>query len=230
MTSSTQKEEVYSTGFLIGLAVVAIVLFLVAGYLWFFRTPDPGPLATIPDRETSISTQAGPASAGTDVLPPAEAGGPPAVGVAPDEATSTSEMGTIEGQVALEGRNNHSGIDVLVDDAPATTTDVEGAFQVTVPIGAHTVRAGRLGFAAAETTVDVPAGASAALPFVTLPAGDTDGDADIDLFDIVRCAINLGQPAPAGMEYADVNGDGVIDMYEIGVIHRNYRTLEPITW
>ena len=252
MAASTQQEA-YPNWFLAVLAVAAGVLLLVAGYLWLIRPPLVGPLATIP------TPTARPAERPTVVvevtITPGEGVGATAtpgesVGVtttpeeklvqAPTEepqemATATPPgavaTGTITGRVRLEARKVYADVQILVNNEPAGSTDGSGAFQVDVPAGVYTVRARHLGYVPAEASaVRVRAGQVVRLADITLPAGDTDADEDVDLFDMVRCAANLRRPPPPGMEFADINGDGIIDIREIVIIHRNYRTVRPVVW
>lgn len=147
-------------------------------------------------------------------------------------ALSTGEaMGTIEGEVALEGREHFSGIALLVDGTWAATTDASGAFRLAVPAGHHRVGARYPAYMSIEAAdVEVRAGQVTRLPAVSLKAGDTDGDGDVDLFDVVRCVINLGQPAVPGDTHADINGDGVVDLRDVILTQRNYRGTGPAPW
>lgn len=188
-----------------GLALTATTVVVVTG------TPAPRP----PASPTTM-----PAATGTAVVvmpsgPPGEAG----------------DMGTIEGQVALQGRQRHTGIMLLVNGAPAGTTDATGAFHLTVPAGHHAVRASYSGYIAAEAPdVEVRAGEMTSMPAISLRAGDTDHDGDVDLYDVVRCAINFGRKVPAADTHADVNEDGVIDLRDVILVQRNYRGIGPAPW
>jgi len=145
--------------------------------------------------------------------------------VAPGEA---GDVGAVEGQLALEGRTLFSGITLLVDGTPAATTDASGAFRFTAPVGAYTVAARYPGYMSIEAGgVEVQIGETTRLPAVGLRAGDTDEDGDIDLFDVVRCVINLGQQ---GTTHADVNSDGKVDLRDVILTQRNYRGVGPAPW
>lgn len=52
--------------------------------------------------------------------------------------------------------------------------------------------------------------------FVSIP-GDVDGDRDVDIFDIVRMAVNYScsQPDPCYDPNSDIDGDGDIDIFDI---------------
>jgi len=145
--------------------------------------------------------------------------------VAPGEA---GDAGAVEGQLTLEGRTLFSGITLLVSGTPAATTDASGAFRLTAPAGSYTVAARYPGYMSVEAGgVEVQAGETTRLPAVGLRAGDTDADGDIDLFDVVRCVINLGQERTT---HADVNSDGKVDLRDVILTQRNYRGVSPAPW
>lgn len=166
-------------------------------------TPTPGPAATA----TSAVV--------IPLAPPGEAGA----------------AGTVEGQLALEGRTLFSGTTLLVDGMPAATTDEAGDFRLVVPAGQHTVAARHPGYITIEATgVEVRPGDTTRLPATELRAGDTDEDGDVDLFDVVRCVIGLGQKSQARTMHADVNGDGTVDLRDVILAQRNYRGVSPAPW
>ncbi|MFQ5854039.1 MAG: hypothetical protein ACE5LU_00125 [Anaerolineae bacterium] len=265
MTVSSQ-EGFRRTWFLGGLFVVAIVLVITALFLRFLRTPDAGPIETVPT--ATVTTEAGLAtmtSRPTTVVegtasPVPSARRTTSVELTPSstvelattattvaEATVTptasplvtppgvpggaGDTGTIEGQIALQGRNNRVGITLLVDGTPMDTTDASGTFRLNVPAGRFAVRASYPGHIAIEAPdVEVRVGEVTRLPATSLPAGDADRDGDVDLYDMVRCAIGLGRLVPATGPHADVNGDGVIDLRDIILTQRNYRDASPLPW
>lgn len=145
--------------------------------------------------------------------------------VAPGEA---GDAGAVEGQLALEGRTLFSGITLLANGTSAALTDASGSFRLTVPAGRYTVTARHPGYVTIEATdVEVRAGDTTRLPLAVLRAGDTDADGDIDLFDVVRCVINLGQERTT---HADVNSDGKVDLRDVILTQRNYRGVSPAPW
>ncbi len=232
MAASTRQKS-YPNWFLAVLAVAAGALLLMAGYLWLVRPPQVGPLATIPT--PSVSPEERPTLVVEVTVTPEErvvrAPTQESQKMPPVTPLVPAATGTIAGRVTLEGRKGYADIQILVNNEPAGTTDEMGIFQVDVPAGVYTVRAWRLGYVPAEAVgVEVQAGQVVRLADIILPAGDTDADEDVDLFDMVRCAVNLRQPPPPGMEFTDINGDGIIDFREIVMIHRNYRTVRPVVW
>ncbi len=143
----------------------------------------------------------------------------------------TGNRGTVEGRVTLQGRERYAGITLLVNGTPAGSTDELGVFQLILPPGHYTVRASYPAYIAIEAPdVEVRAGEVVSLPQGLLHAGDTDRDSDIDLFDVVRCAIDFGKAVPEADSHADVNGDGVIDLRDVTLAQQNYREIGPAPW
>ncbi|MFQ5593768.1 MAG: hypothetical protein ACE5HA_06435 [Anaerolineae bacterium] len=165
-----------------------------------------------------------------------EATGTPAVAPAPTATFAAAmpleelgeDVGTVEGELALEGRTQFSGIMLLVGGTPIATTEASGVFRLTAPPGLHTIAARFPSYMSIEADhVEVQAGEITQLPAVVLRAGDTDEDGDVDLFDVVRCVISLGQVSTA---HADVNGDGMVDFRDVILTQRNYRGASPAPW
>lgn len=186
-------------------------------------TPRPAPTTTAVAQAThtlAASPTVSPVATGTI-----------AVVMPPEVPAETRDAGTIEGQVALQGRDRLAGITLLVNGTPAATTDASGRFHLTVPAGRYTVQAGYSGYITIEAPdVEVRPGEVTRLPAASLGAGDTDGDGDVDLFDVVRCIISLGQTPSAGNTHADVNGDGIVDFRDVILTQGNYRGTSPAPW
>lgn len=158
---------------------------------------------------------------------------PPVTATATAAATPSliGDTGTIEGRITLQGRSTSAGITLLVNGAPVDTTDASGAFRLVVPAGRVGVRASYPGYLEIEASdVEVRVGEVARLPAVSLRAGDTDRDGDVDLFDVVRCAINFGHTMPAADAPVDLTGDGVVDVRELILAQQNYRAISPAPW
>lgn len=254
VTEST-RDDSYSTGFVVALAVAAVVLIIIALSLWFLRSPDADrakiPTATVTAEAQELTTPTVPPTSvveGTATLTPVvrrTTTVEPTPSPTPALATTTSEptetptvtpgatenTGTIEGQITLQGRNRHAGITLLVNGTPTGTTDASGAFRLTVPAGRYPVRARYPGYVPIEAAnVDVGVGETTPLPATLMAAGDTDGDGDIDLYDVVRCAINFGQQVPPADSHVDLNGDGTIDFRELMLAQRNFGSIGPVPW
>ncbi|MBS1251232.1 MAG: hypothetical protein MAG451_00263 [Anaerolineales bacterium] len=215
--------------------VVLLIIALVLALSTIFDTPSgrsvPGPEADLAT-ETAAGGRSGGVNRGAPpaTTQPAASGATTPAAPAPEPAM-TEVYGAIAGHVSLEGRGNAMGITLLVNGVPQDVTDVAGAFRMTMPAGRYSVRARYPGHIAVEAPdVEVRNGEVASLPPATLAAGDTDEDEDIDLFDLVRCIVDLrGGALPAGY-HADANGDGVADVRDFILAQRNYGTAGPAPW
>lgn len=206
--------------------------------------PPGGGGTEAPPTETAV-----PATATTEPPPSATATSTPTVSVsvtattespAAETATPTptrtpaptgGEAGTIAGQVALQGRETAGGINVMVDGVPHAVTESDGTFSVIMPAGRYTVRASYPKYLPIEQAdVAVQSGETTSLPPAILPAGDVDEDGDVDLFDLVRCAVNLRGGVIPGKGPADVNGDHVVDIRDFLLTRRNYGRVGPAPW
>jgi hypothetical protein len=57
---------------------------------------------------------------------------------------------------------------------------------------------------------------------ITLPAGDVNGDLQIDILDLVAVASQFGSSSPSPAS-ADVNGDGIVDIIDIVLVAKNFQ-------
>jgi hypothetical protein len=137
------------------------------------------------------------------------------------------EDGTLTGQV-------FAGKEVTVelfDEADAlvatTVADMDGNFSFTAPAGTYTVVASASGFLGAEGAATLTANETAAMPAVTLLAGDIDGNDVIDQFDAMTIGMSYNGADPAA---ADLNNDGVINVLDLELLAANYRLTGPIVW
>jgi hypothetical protein len=140
-------------------------------------------------------------------------------------------VGTIVGTVRLQGRTNYSGVLVSVGAGwPAAATDSLGRFTLTnVPVGTHTVTAFMPGYLRAQTNATVAMGATTTLPEVRLLGGDADSDCGIDLFDLIAVSTLYGGTPPAGSG-VDINGNGVIDIFDLVMVGLNLDKTCPGPW
>jgi len=144
--------------------------------------------------------------------------------------TYPSASGSISGIVKLQGRTNHSGATVSAGPVSATT-DATGRYTLTgVPVGSHTVIASMSGYLFSQRSgVVVNAGLTTSLPEVRLLGGDADTDCNIDLFDLVAVSSLYGGAAPSGSG-VDINGNGVVDIFDLVMVGVNFDKECPGAW
>jgi hypothetical protein len=70
-------------------------------------------------------------------------------------------------------------------------------------------------------------GGTTALPAITLPAGDIDGNNVIDNFDAMTIGMSYNTATPPN---ADLNNDGLINVLDLELLARNYRRVGPMLW
>lgn len=153
--------------------------------------------------------------------------------VPPFELTPTSTLPTFQGGM-LTGQifaSKPVTIDLLnMDGSTAATVaaNADGTFTLTAPAGTYTTVATSGGFLKAQAaSVTLTDGISTALPAITLPAGDIDGNNVIDQFDAISIGINYNAAEPFA---ADLNNDGIINVLDLELLAGNYRKTGPVVW
>jgi beta-lactamase superfamily II metal-dependent hydrolase len=151
-------------------------------------------------------------------------------GVSYSVMTMHNPAATLSGRVYLQGRSNHTGVTIRVGGFSALT-GADGAFTlVNAPLGAQTVEASRSGFLKVQAAnVQLVSGQQAALAAITLPAGDIDGNGEINLFDLVTLAAAYGACPPADARL-DLNGDGCANLLDLVLLAGNYNRRGPLAW
>lgn len=118
----------------------------------------------------------------------------------------------------------YDGSSVLVT---SVTANPDGTFSLTAPAGTYTVIATADGFLSAQGSAVLSGGNTTTKPDITLLAGDIDGDNVIDQFDAMTIGISYGSLVPPG---ADLNSDGVINIFDLELLAKNYRKTGPVPW
>ncbi|MFQ5342789.1 MAG: hypothetical protein ACE5F6_14715, partial [Anaerolineae bacterium] len=191
------------------------------------RTPTPT------DTPTSMPTAT--ATATATVTPTSTSTPTPTPTLTPTPTpTAPVTVCQIAGSVILQGRANHGGTTISIDDAPAATTASDGRFTVAdLDAGSYRVVASHFGYLSREDdSVLCQAGQTTELPETTLVGGDTDGDNEVNLFDLVRVAAAYGSCAgdqnfdPLG----DINETGCVDIFDLVLVATNYGAGGPYDW
>ncbi len=144
---------------------------------------------------------------------------------------------TLAGAVNLQGRTDHSGAVITLWTGPtpvySTTTDVTGAYTLTVTAGTFNVTVEMDQYLdAAQANVFVQAGSSITLDAVTLLAGDVNDSDKINIYDMTLIGSHYGLTSgdPEWDPRADVNNDGTVDLQDLVLAASNYQKTSPVPW
>lgn len=158
---------------------------------------------------------------------------PTLMAAAPTATLSTPmPVGRISGS-ALSAESAATGIELRLTRPDGTTLilppGADGLFAfANMPPGAYILEAAAAGFLSGKAAFTLQAGQDLALPPLTLPAGDTNGDNLIDLSDAVLLAANFNAPPP--VPAADLNGDGWIDVLDLALLGNAFGLTGPLAW
>jgi len=144
---------------------------------------------------------------------------------------------TLAGTVTLQGRTDHSGAVITLwsggTPVTSTTTDVTGAYTLTVTAGTFnvTIEMDRY-LDAAQTGVLLPAGSTITLNAVTLLAGDANESDKVNIFDLALIGSHYGLNSgdPEWDPRADINNDGTVDLLDLTLAASNYQRSSPVPW
>jgi len=140
-----------------------------------------------------------------------------------------TDLVNIVGYAFLQGRSNHSLVDVEVSGPTVADvqTNIDGRYEII------DARAGWYQFLFEHdlylpvhlTNCNTGAGTEFNPPAVTLLAGDLNKDAAINIMDLTRCAAVFGTADPG----ADLNADGVVNLLDLVLIGINFGRVGPTT-
>lgn len=149
-----------------------------------------------------------------------------------------AQVGAVKGQVLLQHRDSHAGVDieVSINGRPLhVTTDATGNFNVMAPAGKVTVIARKAGYLPVELqNADVTAGPLATdLGAATLLAGDVDdkdGRHCVDTADMRAINSAIPSSTTTANEVLDINADLKIDFTDLRLAAGNGRKCGPTPW
>lgn len=145
----------------------------------------------------------------------------------------------VVGEVHLQGRQDHSDIEIqitdesglvnlqAVDDSSAQPiiVNTEGMFSVQAQ-GKLVITVRRSGYLDAQATVSAASDEPLNLGATTLCGGEVTGDNMIDIGDLSYLGANFHTDDVLG----DINGDGEVDILDLSVAASNFRMQGPTSW
>ena len=163
------------------------------------------------------------------VLTPLCSCSPGAKPISPPPYPPPETNGTVMGKLMLQGRMTYEGVSVAVGELPPVTTGAGGTYVIqNVPQGQHAIRAEKAGYLGAEDSVTiVGAREIKTMPTVVLLPGDLNGDATIDLFDLVLVGSSFGAQDATSLR-VDLNGDGTVNLFDLVLVGNNMYQTGPI--
>ena len=109
----------------------------------------------------------------------------------------------------------------------SVTTNTAGTFNLTAPAGTYTVIATSSGFLSARGSATISGGNTDQKITISLLAGDADNNNVIDRFDALTIGMSYNTAVPSA---ADFNNDGIINVLDLELLAKNYRTTGPMAW
>lgn len=114
--------------------------------------------------------------------------------------------------------------DSLVALVPA---NADGTFSLTVPAGRYDILASATGHLSILGAATIVGGSTSTQPTTKLLAGDINGDTRIDQYDALTIGMNYNTASPSA---ADLNDDGIINVLDLELLAKNYRSSGPVPW
>ena len=152
---------------------------------------------------------------------------------------STLLSGQVRGEVHLQGRREHAGIEIQIQSEPSSgdveslsaspsmqvMTGSQGVFNLPVQ-GSVVITARREGYLDAQKTVNITSDAPLDLGPTILYGGEVTGDNLIDISDLAY----LGAKFTTDDSKSDINGDGAVDILDLSMAAANFSMRGPTPW
>jgi len=137
-------------------------------------------------------------------------------------------FGMLMGQV-LAGKQVNIGLfDTNQRLVVSMNVNHDGTYSITAPAGGtYTVIASAAGHLSAQGYATVTTNTTTTMPTISLRPGDLDDNDVIDQFDALTIGMNYNTASPAA---ADLNNDGIINVLDLELLARNYRSRGPTVW
>jgi hypothetical protein len=167
-------------------------------------------------------------------IPPVGSPTPPATAMPtqtftplPQPTATTISGAVITGQVIASKVVTVRLYDPNDNFVAAVNANPDGTFRFDVAAGTYRIVATANGFLRIQGTVTLSNGETHAMPVIALLAGDIDDNNEIDQFDAMTIGFSYGTSEPPG---ADLNNDGIINIFDLELLAENYRATGPIPW
>jgi hypothetical protein len=154
-----------------------------------------------------------------------------------DGAIEISDLTTVDGLVELQGRTDHSGVEVCAGDGggqvTCAMTDATGAYELWLPDGTYTVTVAYDRYLDGERSgVVVITGNPVSLPKVKLLGGDANDDCVVNILDLSFMGARYGESCgdPGYNAQADINNDCIVNILDLTVAGGNYNMTCPVPW
>lgn len=134
-------------------------------------------------------------------------------------------QGPIVGVILLQGRQQHGGVVVRNDQGQEVQTGADGSFAISSGGNLNASFPGYLSGLAAVDSSQAAGQAPVDLGQITLPAGDTNGDNVINIFDLAYLAGRY----ESNDGTADLNGDGTVNILDLALAAGNYEQQGPLS-
>lgn len=192
-------------------------------------TPDGSATATsTPDGSATTTSTPAPLESPTPTFTfTPEASPTPTFTFTPIASPTPLPIGSLTGQVLAS-----KTVTVYLYYADATLAasvdaNPDGTFSIQAPAGTYSIVAAASGFLSAQGSVTISGGSASPMPTISLLAGDIDGNNVIDQFDAMTLGMSYNTDTPTS---ADLNNDSVINVLDLELLARNYRSTGPVAW
>jgi hypothetical protein len=143
---------------------------------------------------------------------------------------------TVQGNVYLQGRTDHSGAEICAWDGgiivDCALTAADGYYELPVLPGTYDVSAAMDRYLDSERLGEVVSVGPYPLPDLTLLGGDSNDDCAVDILDLTFMGARYGlSSGDLGWdERADINADGTINIQDLVLAGGNFNASCPVNW
>ncbi|HQV94688.1 MAG TPA: PQQ-dependent sugar dehydrogenase [Anaerolineales bacterium] len=145
----------------------------------------------------------------------------------PPPTATTVSGAAVTGQVIASKVVTVRLYDLSDNLVASVNANPDGTFRLDVPAGTYNIVATANGFLRIQGQITLSNGETHAMPVIALLAGDIDDDGSIDQFDAMTIGFSYGTSEPPA---ADLNNDGIINIFDLELLAKNYRKTGPIPW